>query len=465
LSLPAALVDLAPSLPTPIMKQSSLLIPLACLAVLVAGLRLGATQEGPADANKQPTAKPRAFVGATIFPVGAPVIKEGVLIVQNGKFLAVGGKGAVAIPADAEIIDAAGKTIMPGLVCTHSHIGEPSGADSSAPIQPETRALDAIDIRSTTFPKARAGGLTTVNIMPGSGHLISGQTVYLKLKEGTKIEDLAIRNADGSVAGGLKMANGTNSMRDAPFPGTRGKSAALVRQQFIKAKDYQRKILAANGDATKIPDRDLGLEMLVDVLNGKRVVHHHTHRADDILTVLRLKEEFGFKAVLHHVSDAWKVAGEIAAAGVGCSIILLDSPGGKLEARDVDWRNGAELEKNNVLTAIHTDDPINDSRWMLRNAAMAVRAGMSREKALESVTLSGARLLDLQDRIGSIAVGKDADFVILSGDPFSIYTKVLETHVEGTLVFDRSRPTDQLWAEGGYGAGQDRLPATCCFSK
>ena len=440
------------------MKFRALLLPAGLLAAVV--LRVAFAQTPAA-----PTAKARAFTGAKIFPVSGPVIEDGTLVVQDGRILAIGPRAAVTPPAEAEIVDCKGKVIMPGLICTHSHIGEPSGGDMSAPIQPETRVLDSIDIRDNSLARARAGGLTTVNIMPGSGHLISGQTAYLKLREGRTVEDLAIKNADGSLAGGLKMANGTNSIRDAPFPGTRGKSAALVRQQFLKARDYQRKIAAAAGDSSKLPDRDLGLEILVEVLEGKRVVHHHTHRADDILTVLRLKKEFGFKVVLHHVSDAWKVADEIAAAGVGCSIINLDSPGGKLEARDVDWRNGAELVQRGVITAVHTDDPITDSRWLLRSAALAVRGGMSREKAIESVTLAGAKLLGLDARTGSLEAGKDADFTILSGDPLSTYTHVEQTWVEGAKVFDLTRPEDKLMAEGGPGAGSQSLSTSCCFSK
>ncbi len=440
------------------MKFRALFLPAGLLAAVI--LRVAFAQTPAA-----PSGKARAFTGAKIFPVSGPVIEDGTLVVQDGRILAIGPHAAVTPPADAEIMDCKGKVIMPGLICTHSHIGEPSGGDMSAPIQPETRVLDSIDIRDNSLARARAGGLTTVNIMPGSGHLISGQTAYLKLREGRTVEDLAIKNADGSLAGGLKMANGTNSIRDAPFPGTRGKSAALVRQQFLKARDYQRKIAAAGGDASKLPDRDLGLETLVEVLEGKRVVHHHTHRADDILTVLRLKEEFGFKVVLHHVSDAWKVADEIAAAGVGCSIINLDSPGGKLEARDIDWRNGADLVQRGVITAVHTDDPVTDSRWFLRSAALAVRGGMSRDKAIESVTLAGAKLLGLDARTGSLEAGKDADFAILSGDPLSTYTRVEQTWIEGEKVFDRSRPADQLMAEGGYGAGSPRVSTSCCFSK
>jgi imidazolonepropionase-like amidohydrolase len=432
-------------------------VPMGMLGVVVLGLAV--------EPSSPSRARVRAFTGATIVPVSGPPVMDGVLVVDGGRIVAVGPRATTEVPEGAEVVECGGKTIVPGLVCTHSHIGSPSGGDGSSPIQPEARVLDAIDIRDTTVAKARAGGLTTVNIMPGSGHLVSGQTLYLKLRTGKTVEELAIRNTDGSVAGGLKMANGTNSMRDAPFPGTRGKSAALVRQEFLKARDYQRKLVAAGGDAANLPDRALGLETLVEVLDGRRVVHHHTHRADDILTVLRLKEEFGFKVVLHHVSDAWMVADEIAAAGVGCSIINLDSPGGKLEAKDIDWKNGAELERRGVVTAVHTDDPINDSRWMLRSAALSARGGMSREKAIESVTLAGAKLLGLDARLGSLEPGKDADFVLLSGDPLSIYTRVLETWIEGEKVFDLARPEDRLMAEGGPGAGTARLTSTCCFSR
>lgn len=408
-------------------------------------------------------AAPRAFVGATLIPVDGEPVTNGVLVIIDGKIASVGALADVTIPADAETVDVTGKVIMPGLVCTHSHIGQVSGADGSDPIQPEVRAYDSINVRDHGFQKAQAGGVTLVNIMPGSGHLLSGQTVYLKLREGNTIDDLAIPLEDGRPAGGMKMANGTNSQKGSPFPGTRAKAAALMRQELLKAREYEEKVRAADGDPAKLPARDLGLEALVEVLNGERVVHHHTHRHDDILTVLRLKEEFGFRVVLHHVSEAWKVAEEIAVADAPCSIILLDSPGGKLEARDIDWRNGRELERAGVLTAFHTDDPITDSRLFLRSAAFAVRAGMSREAALRGMTLSGAEMLDLDERTGSLTPGKDADFIVLSGDPLSVYTRVEQTWVEGAKVFDLSDPKDRLWANGGLGAGREREFNGCCF--
>jgi imidazolonepropionase-like amidohydrolase len=406
----------------------------------------------PAFAQTQPI----AFTGARIIPISGPEIANGVVVVQNGKIVAVGPAESTAIPTGAQRVNAQSKVIMPGLVDSHSHIGGPEGGDSTDPIQPDVRILDALNVRASTIQKAQAGGLTTVNVMPGSGHLLSGQTLYLKLRDGNTIDDLLIKLGDGRTAGGMKMANGTNSRRaTGPFPGTRAKSAALVREQYIKALEYRDKVRQAGGDASKLPPRDLRMEGLVEVLDGRRTVQFHTHRHDDILTVLRLANEFHFRVVLHHVSDGWMVAGEIAKAHAPCSVIVIDSPGGKLEAKDARFETAMMLDKAGVLVGFHTDDPITDSRLLLRSAALAVRAGMSREKALYAVTMANARILDLDQRVGSLEPGKDADLVLLSGDPLSIYSHVLETWVEGKKVFDRSDPKDHLYAVGGVGATHD----------
>jgi imidazolonepropionase-like amidohydrolase len=422
-------------------------------------LALGALALLPAAAKETPI----AFVGARILPVEGPAIERGVLVVEEGKIRAVGTEGAVAIPTDAHRVDLSAKVVIPGLVDTHSHVGGIGGADGSGPLQPDVRVSDSLNPLDSGFRRVVAGGITTLNVMPGSGHLLSGQTVYLKARPALTLEEMTIRDSRGKPMGGLKMANGTNPQRDnPPFPGTRGKSAALVRELFVKAQEYRIKVEAARGDPEKMPARDLGMEALVEVLEGTRIVHHHTHRADDIMTVLRLKEEFGFRVVLHHASEAWKVAAEIARAGIPCSAILVDSPGGKLEAAELSMDTGRILEEAGVVTAFHSDDWITDSRLFLRMAAMAVRAGMSRDAALRALTIRGAEMLDLADRVGSLAPGKDADFVVLDGDPFSTYTKVLETWIEGVKVFDRSDPTDLLHAVGGYGAGEPRRPYLCC---
>jgi len=412
--------------------------------------------------------KPTAFINAKIIPIVGQPIEQGILLIQNGKITAVGDARTVRLSSDVVTIDVQGKTIMPGLIDSHSHIGDGSGADGSSPIQPEVRLLDSVNVRSSGIQRAQSGGITTVNVMPGSGHLNSGQTLYLKLRDGANtIDDLLIFDKNGVYAGGIKFANGTNALRTGAsnFPGTRSKSAALVREQFTKAQDYLEKIRRAGNDKSKLPPRDLAMESLVEALDGKRVVHFHTHRQDDIMTVLRLQKEFGFKVVLQHVSEAWKVADEIAKAKVPSSVILIDSPGGKLETLDVSYTNGAALEKAGALVGFHTDDYITDSRHFLRSAGLAVRAGMSREKALYGMTMANAIMLDLQTRIGSLETGKDADFIILSGDPLSVYTKVTETWVEGKRVFNRNDPKDLLIATGGYGASNDKEIHIDCFDE
>ena len=414
-------------------------------------------------------AETRAFVGARIIPIEGEIIPRGVIVTSGKKILAVGAVGEVDIPSDAQQVDVDGRVIMPGLICTHSHIGGVGAADGSGPIQPGVRVSDSINIHDSGFRRAIAGGLTTLNIMPGSGHLSSGQTSYVKLRfsaDGPRtIDDLFVRDSEGEPMGGLKMANGTNSMKGGKFPETRGRSAFLVRQQFILAREYHAKVIDAKAESADPPPRNLHLETLVEVMQGKRIVHHHTHRHDDIMTVLRLSREFGFRVVLHHVSEGWKVAPEIAAAKAPCSIILVDSPGGKLEARYLRFETPMILEKAGVRCAFHTDDLITDSRYFFRMAAIAVRAGMSRRAALDALTLAGAEMLDLQDRVGSLRAGKDADFIILDGDPLSVYTKVLETWVEGRRVFDRSDPKDYLYAVGGFGASHDQSPYLCCFDQ
>ena len=402
--------------------------------------------------------RPQAFVGAHVIPITSPEIENGAVVIHQGKIVAVGSAAETEIAADAERHDASGKVILPGFVDSHSHAGNVEGGDGSAAMHPDVRVLDSINVRDARIQKAQAGGITVANIMSGSGHLLSGQTLYVKHRDAKAIEDLFVYREDGSLAFGIKMANGTNSRKDPPFPGTRAKSAALVRERFLQAIGYREKKERAGDDAEKLPAQDLGLEILTEVLDGRRVVHFHTHRHDDILTILRLAREFEFKVVLQHVSDGWLVADRIAASPhvLGASLILIDSPGGKIEAKDNRFETAAILDRAGVVTGFHTDDPITDSRLFNRMAALAVRAGMQRERALYGLTMAGARMLGLEERIGSLEPGKDADIVVFSGDPLSVYSQVLETWVDGVKVFDRSDPRDRLYAEGGFGASHDQ---------
>ena len=413
------------------------------------------------DASREVAQDAHVFRNALILPVAAPAIESGVLVVENGKITAVGAMLALprgAVPSGATEHDLRGKVLMPGMVDAHSHLGGPAGGDLSAPINPEVRSLDAIDVMSDSFWRARAGGITTLNVMPGSGHLMSGQTTYLKLrKDPRRIEDwLFCDDAVNGVCGSMKMANGTNSIRDKPFPGTRARSAALVRKLFVEARSYVEKFeKATDDDEFEPPERNSRLEAAAQILNGSRRVQFHTHRHNDILTIIRLAEEFGFKPVIQHGTDSWKVADELAAAGLAVSVTYIDSPGGKEEALGWNMRIGAILEEAGVDVSFNTDDYILDSRRFLRYGALNVRNGMSEEKALEALTLAGARALDLDGRVGSLEVGKDADLVVLSGAPFSVYTTVEQTWVEGQLVYDRSDPEHRKFAVGGFKVYRD----------
>jgi imidazolonepropionase-like amidohydrolase len=409
---------------------------------------------------------PVVFRGATVLTVSHGEISQAELVVSGGKILAIGRRGEVAIPDGASIHDVSGKVIIPGLVDTHSHIGiypRPSieahrdGNEMTGAVQPGLRAMDAIWPGDPGIRMATAGGVTTANIMPGSGNAIGGQTLYVKLRVGTLDQMMFV---PGRPEGGLKMANGENPKRsygpkNQP-PSTRMRLAALQREQFIKARDYQRKWQSfrdteARGEGEKKPppERDIAMETLVEVLERKRTVHFHSHRADDIRTVLRLADEFGFEVVLQHGTEAYKIADELANRHVPVSLTLPDSPGGKAEVADFIEQAAAMLTKAGVKVAVNSDDSITESRFLLRTAAITVRGGLSEDLALKTVTLWPAEMLHLDRQIGSIEPGKDADFVLLSGRPFSVYTQVLSTYIDGVRVYDRSGD-DVNYAIGGF---------------
>jgi imidazolonepropionase-like amidohydrolase len=413
-----------------------------------------------------------AIRGGKLYPISGPPIEHGVLVVANGKIVAVGEESKVKIPRGATVEDATGKIVMPGIVDSHSHIGiianpmaEDSGDanESSGPIEPGLRALDAIDPADPNIRMATAGGITTANIMPGSGNVMGGQTAYVKLR-GNTIEQMLI---PGTI-GGMKMANGENPKHYGAkdkAPMTRMEEAALARGIYEKATQYKAKWEAYNkavaaGDKTaKQPDRDLDLDPVVEVLEGKRVVHNHTHRADDIMTALRLSDEFQYRLVVQHGTESCVVVDELAKRHIPVSFTIVDSLGGKFETINLDLGCPGRLEKAGIKVAFNTDDPITSSRLIIRQAALAVRGGMSEDATLKGLTIYPAEMLDLGNRIGTLEPGKDADFIVLSGPPFSVYSHVLETWIEGQKVFDRSNPQDLRYATGGFGV-VNRLPAS-----
>ena len=438
-------------------------------ALLVVTLSLLATAVHESVARSAEPSPAIAFTNATIHTATQDEpLRKATLLIRGGKIIAV---NPAEIPAGTQIRDLGGAVIIPGLVDTHSHIGlygkpgvpaHADGNETSGPVQGIVRADDAVWPGDPGIRMAQAGGVTTANIMPGSANVIGGQTLYCKLR-GNTVEAMRITGKlpDGTVIlGGLKMANGENpkgygrNRQQAPF--TRMKVAALQRSEFVKAKDYQRKwhdyqnALAAGKKDLKPPARDLALEPLREVLERKRTVHFHCHRADDIVTAIRLSEEFGFELVLQHASEGYRIKELLAKKKIPVSLTLLDSPGGKAETIGRMDENAAVLHEAGVLVTINTDDFVTESRFYLRTGSIAVRGGLAEAEALRAITLNAAKVLHLDHRLGSLEPGKDADFVILSGPPFSVYTKVQETWIDGQKVFDSQEERDRPYRDGGF---------------
>lgn len=430
-------------------------------STVVFGLAVAALPALPARAADPPAVilkNAKVYTGVDDKP-----IENASVLVQGGKIAVVvdaSKPGNLSAPEGAVEIDLKGAVVIPGLVDTHSHVGiypkpavpaHQDGNEMSGPVQPSGRALDAVWPGDPGIRMAVSGGVTTSNIMPGSGNVIGGQTLYCKLR-GNTVEEMRItgRLPDGTVVvGGLKMANGENpkgygrTKQQAPF--TRMKVAALQREQFVKAREYK-----AKKDAGEKVDRDLALEPLVEVLERKRTVHFHCHRADDVMTAVRIAEEFGFELVLQHATEGYRVAELLAKKKVPVSLTLVDSPGGKAEVMGLLDENAAILDKAGVPVCVNTDDFITESRFLLRTGAIAVRGGLSEAAALRALTVTPAKVLHLDHRLGSLEKGKDADFVVLSGPPFSVYTKVLQTWIEGKKVFDAADDNQRGYRDGGF---------------
>ncbi|MFO0796904.1 MAG: amidohydrolase family protein [Gemmataceae bacterium] len=442
---------------------------LAAVALAVALVPAPGRAVQPAPPREAPPAEPPptatvVYRNLTLYTAAAGAdapVPNAVLIVKDGKVLFAGpAADAPAQPADPEVRDLGGAVVIPGLVDTHSHIGlfgrpgvgaNADGNEMSGPVQPGVRALDSINPDDPGIRMAVAGGVTTANIMPGSGNVIGGQTLYVKLR-GRTVEQMVIlgRLPDGTIIlGGLKMANGENpkgygrTRSQAPF--TRMKVAALQREQFVKAREYK-----AKRDAGEKVEPNLDLEPIVEVLEKKRTVHFHCHRADDLMTAVRISEEFGFELVLQHATEGYRVADVLAKKRIPVSLTLIDSPGGKPETIGLLEENAAVLAKAGVTVTINTDDSITESRFYLRTGAIALRGGLPEMDALRALTSNAAKLLHLDHRLGSLEKGKDADFVVLSGPPFSTYTQVLETHIDGRKRFDRRTKADWVYQAGGF---------------
>jgi imidazolonepropionase-like amidohydrolase len=391
-----------------------------------------------------------AIKGGNLLTVTRGVIPGGILLIHNGKIAAIGAN--VEIPKDAQIIDASGKYVMPGIIDTHSHMGvyawpntngRDDGNEATDPFTPQVRSEDGIFLEDPAFGRARAGGVTTVHIIPGSANLCGGMGAVLKLRDVNTLDEMKVAGAPRSI----KMAFGENPKRvyrdQHRIPSTRMGNSAVVRALFTNALEYEQrwKDYEANRNGTHPlprPEKDLKLDTLLDIMHGKIRVNVHCYTKGDLLAVMRLADEFKFKiAAFHHCLDGYKLADELAKRDIGVCT-WADWWGFKMEAFDGIMENAPILAKKGVRVSIHSDSADGIQRLYME-AAKAVGHGMSDEQALKAITFWPASILGIEEKVGSLEVGKDADIAIFSRHPFDVYTRVDQTFIDGKSVYDRER--------------------------
>jgi len=383
-----------------------------------------------------------AIVNGYVVPVAQEPIENGVVLIQDGVIQAVGPASDVAVPDGVTVVDAAGRWVLPGFIEAHGHVGiheeanGPAGDDTNEMTTPNTaavRAIDAINIDDEGFRDALSGGVTSVVVKPGSGNPIGGQTVAIKTWGGRTIDEQVIHEAVS-----VKSALGENPKRvygaKNVTPSTRLGVAMVIREAFVAAQNYR----AKRDDALlegKPFDRDLALETLVRVLDGELAWDQHTHRHDDIATALRLADEFGYRLVVNHGTEAHKIADVLAERDIPVIFGPMFTSRSKVELRDRAIANLATLAKAGVRVAITTDHPVVPINFLVYQAALAVKDGLPRETALEALTVNPAAFLRLDDRVGSLTPGLDGDVVIWSGDPLDVTSRAERVYIGGAEVF------------------------------
>ena len=395
-------------------------------------------------------ATPIVIQNATILTVTKGTL-TGSILIRDGKIAAVGE--TIMAPPGATVINGTGLFVMPGIIDCHSHIAADSINEGSVSVSSMVGIEDVLNPDDIAIYRAVAGGVTTANILHGSANSIGGKCTVIKLRWGKDAHDMIFEGA----LPGIKFALGENPKRagnptgqrigagnvQGRYPATRMGVEDVIREAFTEAKayqqswkDYNQKV--ARGEQAVAPRRDLKLEPLVEVLEGKRLLHAHCYRADEILMLLRVADEFGFKVrTLQHVLEGYKVAKEIAAHGAGASTFS-DWWSYKLEAFDAIPYNAAIMVRKGVLVSLNSDsDEL--MRHLNDEAAKTMKyGGLSETEALSLITINPAKQLMIDNRVGSIEVGKDADLAIFDKHPLSNYAKVEKVFIDGQLYFDRS---------------------------
>jgi imidazolonepropionase-like amidohydrolase len=455
--------------PNPLMRSRLL------TAVLVAGAHHAAAQPAsPAAPTPPPGAgalslpnadpfpstyapfasRPTVIRNVTIMTAAGPTIRNGSILMQGGKIVAVGA--TVNAPADALSIDGAGKFVTPGLIDTHSHLGVypapgtaslSDGNEATNPVTAHVWAEHSVWPQDPQFPRNLAGGVTTLQVLPGSANLIGGRSAVLKVVPSRSVQGMKFP----ATKYGLKMACGENPKRvyASRGPSTRMGNVAGYRAAWIGAEAYRRKwdawVAERKGDP---PSRDLQNETLAEVLRGNIFVHNHCYRADEMMQMIDVAKEFGYSIrSFHHGVEAYKIADVLARESISGSI-WSDWGGFKMEALDAVRANLAIVHAAGARAIVHSDDPSGSQR-LNQEAAKGIAAGraagipISEDDAIKWITINAAWALGLDDRVGSLVAGKNADVVLWSGNPFSVYSRAEKVWIDGALLFDRLDPAGQ----------------------
>ena len=368
----------------------------------------------------------------------------GDVAIENGKIVAVGQSLSYS---DAEVRDVTGMTVMPGIVDPHCHIGMwedamgfegADGNECTNPITPELRAIDAINPYDRCFEEAVAGGVTTCVTGPGSANVIGGQFVAIKTY-GDSVEDMVLRFP---VA--VKAAFGENPKRvydgKNQTPSTRMATAALMRKALVEAQEYNEKLEKGKADPEKMPERNLGKEILARVIRRELPMKIHAHRADDILTAIRICREFKLRYTLDHCTEGYLITDKLKEAlnedceGIIVGPLLTDRS--KIELKNLSFKAPKVLEQAGIEYAMMTDHPVTPEQYLPICTAIAVREGASEEGALKAITINAAKITGIADRVGSIEVGKDADIAVFSGHPFDFRSRCVLTLVNGKVAHE-----------------------------
>ncbi len=428
-------------LEAPSMKRSAFAL-VACAVLATHALRAQ---------SARPVA-PILIRNATVMTVTHGTLVNTDLLLSGGKIAQV-GKG-IAAPAGAMVIDGTGRFVMPGIIDPHSHMALDAINEGSLSVTSMVRMRDVIDPTAPHIYLALAGGVTTINALHGSANTIGGQNAVLKLKWGRSGSEMLFPGAPP----GIKFALGENVTRknsanvNIPgiptpprrYPATRMGQEEVLRDAFMRARDYKAtwdeyRARSAKDKSLIAPRRDLELEPLAEVLAGTRLVHAHSYRADEMLMLLNLADEFGFKVkTLQHGLEGYKIADEIAKHGAGLSSFA-DEWSYKVEAYDAIPYNVAILMRHGVLATINSDDDGRARRLNIDAAKLIRYGGLTEDEALSTITINGATQLGIEKRVGSIDVGKDADIAIFNANPLSVYASVEQTIIDGEVFFDKTK--------------------------